>query len=151
MPAAIEQAAQPLDPAAIAGKPVRLQVEGIDIAIIEGIYNAQTGAWTLTDDKAQFALPTALPNDQSGNTLIYGHNTPRVFADLHALAPGAQARIYTDNDHVFTYAYRSSETVSPTATDIFAYTGSPQLTLQTCTGFWSEQRKFFYFELVAVK
>lgn len=138
---------------AISGKPVRLEVPAanINITIIDGAYNTNTGEWTLTDDKAQFALPTVQPNDQSGNTLIYGHNTWAVFAALHNLKQGAEAKIYTENGHIFTYKLRSSEVVDPTNTAIFDYEGAPQLTLQTCTGVWSEARKFFYFDLVTAE
>lgn len=148
-----QAAPQPAVPSVISGKPVRLEVPAaaIDIAVIDGAYNPNTGDWTLTDTKAQFALPTRLPNNESGNTLIYGHDTPAIFNRLHKLTPGAEARVYTDNGHVLTYKLRSSEIVSPTNVSIFDYQGKPQLTLQTCTGARSENRKFFYFDLVSAQ
>lgn len=145
----LETSPEPPADTIITGKPVRIKVPaaGIDLTVVEGYYNTQTGDWTLTDDKAQFAMPTSQPNDEAGNTLIYGHDTPAIFHRLHDLAPGVEAIIYTNNGHVLTYKLRSSEVIDPKNTSIFTYNGKPQLTLQTCTGIWSENRKFFYFDL----
>lgn len=149
----LQQAAQSAAPSSISGKPIRLEVPAanIAIAVIDGNYNSSTGEWTLTDDKAQFALPSSQANNKGGNTLIYGHDTPAIFHRLHKLAPGAEAKVFTDNGHALTYTLRASEVVSPSNTSIFDYQGKPQLTLQTCTGVWSENRKFFYFDLVAAQ
>lgn len=149
-PAVALQKAQPATKTMITGKPVRLEVSAasINLAVIEGSYSTETGEWTLTDDKVQFAMPTSQPNDEAGNTLIYGHDTPAIFHRLHDVTPGAEAKVFTENGHVLTYKLRTSEVVDPKDTSIFAYDGKPQLTLQTCTGIWSENRKFFYFDLV---
>jgi LPXTG-site transpeptidase (sortase) family protein len=138
-----------LKPETIAGKPVRLQVPslGIDLAVADGAYNQADGSWTLSKDKAHFALPSAPANNEAGNTLVYGHYRKEVFESLHTIQPGATAVITTDNGYTFTYIYTRTETVEPTATEIFGYQGAPRLTLQTCTGRWFEHRQFFYFAL----
>lgn len=156
-PTSTLEQANPITPSpetpVISGNPVRIEVPaaGINLTIIEGHFNENTGEWTLTDNKAQFAVPTAAPNNKNGNTLIYGHNTPQIFAALHKQPAGTIAKVYTDNGHVFSYTLRGSETVSPTNTAIFDYQGAPQLTLQTCTGVWSEARRFFYFDLTSTE
>ena len=143
----------PAPAAPIVGKPARIVVSdaSIDLPVIDGAYSTETGEWTLTDTKAQFALPTSQPNDQAGNTLIYGHDTNRIFHQLHNLPLGSHAVVHTDNGHQLTYALRASEVVDPSNTAIFDYQGKPQLTLQTCTGAFSEARKFFYFDLIAAQ
>lgn len=137
----------------IAGKPVRIEVPaaGINLTVVDGNFDTKTGEWTLSNDKAHFALPTEVVNNKSGNTLIYGHNTKQVFGPLLKLDVGAEAKVFTDNGHIFTYKLVAGEKVDPSNTAIFAYKGAPRLTLQTCTGVWSEARQFLYFELVSAQ
>jgi len=139
-------------PSLITGKPVHLVIPslGIDLAVADGAYNAKDGTWTLSKDKAHYALPTQQPNNESGNTLIYGHYRKGVFSSLHKLAPGAQVTVETDNGYRFTYTFQKSETVSPADTSVFTYTGAPRLTIQTCTGAFMQNRQLFYFGLTDV-
>lgn len=144
--------AQPTEPRqqAISGKPVRIVIpsHNIDLPVDDGIY-AVDGSWTLSDTRAQFALMSTQPNDQAGNTFIYGHGTEIVFGKLAKQPPTSdtQAHIYTSNGWEFTYIFRDSRDLTPTDTEILKDTasGSPRLTVQTCTGVWSEWRTMFTF------
>ncbi len=138
----------PAKPDTVMGKPVHLSVPslGIELAVADGAHNVQTGEWTLSKTMAHYALPTTQPNNQTGNTLIYGHNRNEVFTKLLNVQPGAKAIVTTDNGYRFTYTYTSTEAVDPTNLDIFTYEGAPRLTLQTCSGAWYQNRQFFYFE-----
>jgi LPXTG-site transpeptidase (sortase) family protein len=140
-------------PSLIIGKPVRIQVPSlkIDLAVADGTYNEKTMAWSLSKDKAHYALPSMQPNNETGNTLIYGHYRPEVFARLHKITPGAEAIITTDNGHIFTYTLRDVKTVDPTDVGIFTYEGLPQLTIQTCTGAYMQDRQLFYFDLSSAR
>ncbi|MBL8121662.1 sortase [Candidatus Saccharibacteria bacterium] len=139
----------PVDPQTVQGTPERVELPdlGITRAVIIGSYNTDTGDWTLTPDKAQFADRSVVPNSATGNTLIYGHATDAVFGSLTQLAIGNTAKVYTDNGYVFTYVLDSQETVSPTDVGVFSYKGKPRLTLQTCSGTWSQNRTLYYFSL----
>lgn len=134
----------------IQGKPVRLVVASlnIDVKVADGVYNSKSQTWTLSKDKAHYALMTPEPNNQEGNTFIYGHNRPEVFARLSKLAVGQDAVIYTDNNHVFTYRFRSAYETNPNDDSLFAYKGAPILTLQTCSGLWYQNRFLMTFDLV---
>lgn len=139
----------PATPELVSGKPVRLIIDSLslDLPIVDGAYNDQSHTWTLSRDKVHYALPSVLPNNQQGNTLLYGHYRPEVFARLHKIAPGAEVIVETDNGHRLTYHFQESRTVAPTDTEIFAYEGKPQLTIQTCTGAWMQNRQLFHFDL----
>ena len=138
----------PKTPTLVTGKPreIRIPSLGIDLQVIDGAYNADTGQWTLTLDKAQYALPTVQPNNEEGNTLIYGHYRPEVFASLHHIVPGAKATIITSNGITFTYTYQSTKAYDPTDTSIFTYQGAPRLTIQTCSGTFMQHRQMYYFK-----
>src|ERR1039457_6102901 len=119
-------------PTLVTGIPVSIVIPSLNmnLQVIPGVYNPKTGAWTLTLDKAQFALLSTQPNNESGDTFIYGHYRPEVFAYLHLIKPGAQAIISTGNGYQFTYTYMSTQAFDPTDTSVFAYQGPPQLTIQ---------------------
>lgn len=137
----------------ITGKPVHLRIDSLNIslAVVDGGYHERSKTWDLSLDKAHYALPTVQPNNEAGNTFIYGHYRPEVFASLHNIKAGAAVHVDTDNGYRFAYIYQGSETVTPTDTRIFAYDGKPQLTIQTCTGAWMQDRQLYYFDLVSAQ
>ncbi len=140
-------------PKTITGKPSRLIIPSLnkDLPVADGVYDAKTGQWSLSLNQAHYALMTVQPNDKQGNTLIYGHYRPEVFATLHTIQPGATVQVMTSNGHAFTYKYVGSKTVAPTDTSILGYEGKPMLTIQTCTGAFMQNRQLFSFDLVNVK
>lgn len=133
----------------MSGKPTHLVIasSGIDLPVDEGYYNEADGSWTLSDSHLQYAMVTVPANNHSGNTFIYGHATDQVLGSLAKRPPavGSLAQVYTDNGHVFTYTFQSSRSLTPDDTSIFGYTGPPILTVQTCTGSFSEWRTMFTF------
>ena len=130
------------------GQPSKVSVPrlGIDLAIIEGEYDKKKDAWTLSDDKAQFATMTSLPNNEAGNTFIYGHNTDAVFAPLASLKTNDIARVKTTNGLTFQYRYTGKQIVDPKTTSILAPTDTPRLTLMTCEGIFSQTRRVMFFD-----
>lgn len=134
------------------GKPLKIMIPSLDIDlnIIDGTYNKDSKTWTLSPDKAQYAIITPLPNNKSGNTLIYGHNTNQVFYSTEDLKIGDEVFITTDNSLIFVYKYKKSSLIDPTDVSIFGYSGPSQLTLLTCNGFFNTKRKLFYFEFEKV-
>lgn len=140
------------DPEALRGTPVRLLIPeiGIDNQIIPGVFDSQTGQWTLTLDKVQHAVMTYEPNNAEGLTFLYGHNRRAVFAKLPSIKEGALAEIKTDNGLTFRYKFTGSVTTNPEDIALFDYSGQPMLVLQTCTGLFYQNRELFSFELVEV-
>lgn len=134
----------------IQGKPTRIVIPsiGVDLQVADGIYNSKTKAWTLSNDKAHYALITPEPNNQSGNTFIYGHNRKQVFSMLSEIKQGEVVVIHTDNGHTFFYAFRESRETNPNDDSLFTYKGPPILTLQTCSGLWYQNRFLLTFNLV---
>jgi LPXTG-site transpeptidase (sortase) family protein len=125
---------------------------GITLSIVPGQYDPATKTWTLSDTDVQFAGMTALPNDRSGNTLLYGHNTSEVLAPTDRLVEGDIAQVATQDGRTYTYAFTSGRQVDPTDTSVLKQTSiSPTLTLLTCDGFWDEKRRLMEFSFVSVK
>ena len=84
---------------AISGNPVNLQIPslGTNLSIIPGYYNPQTQEWTLTKDKVQYATITPEPNNEGGNTFLYGHYRSEVFAKNLVNEQQMTAQIYEMN------------------------------------------------------
>lgn len=134
----------------IKGHPISMSIPslGVSLDIVDGQYYPTAKTWTLTLDKAQYATMTPEPNNQGGNTFIYGHNRVGVLHTLYQIQPSARLIIKTDNKHTFTYAFMSSLETNPNDTSLFHYQGAPIVTLQTCSGLWYQNRQLFTFKLV---
>lgn len=148
------QTTQPATPtqATISGMPSHIDLPevGISIEVAPGYYNKTSQTWTLSINKAHYATITPEPNDSGGNTFIYGHNRPEVFYKLLRVKEGDKAILTTSNNHKFTYTMVSRRDTSPTDSSLFQYQGPPILTLQTCSGFWYQNRSLFVFKLAEV-
>ncbi len=135
------------------GNPIHIQIPSLnlDLPIAAGTYNQSTKSWTLSKDKAHFATVSSQPNDNYGNTFIYGHNRKSVFSKLSQLQKGALVVISTDNKLQFTYRYSNTEKTSPDDTSVMlAYAKQPTLSLQTCSGTWYQNRQIYRFDFVKV-
>lgn len=140
----------------ISGEPVRLVIAAanIDLPVAKGTYDQQSKSWTLSNDKAHFAVMTEQPNNLAGTTFIYGHGTGGVFGKIGNNRPptGTIAQIYTKNKHIFLYKLSEVTDRKPSETNILQNThkGEPRLIIQTCTGIFSEWRTMFIFTLEGV-
>jgi LPXTG-site transpeptidase (sortase) family protein len=136
--------------ATVSGTPTRIDVPSVNVSVdvAPGYYNKESQTWTLSTNKAHYATITPKPNDANGNTFIYGHNRPEVFSKLLNLHKGDEAIVTTGNKHTFIYKMVNRHDTKPTDDSLFRYQGPPILTLQTCSGFWYQNRSLFVFELV---
>jgi sortase (surface protein transpeptidase) len=133
----------------VQGRPIRIVLPsiGIDVSVVEGLYDSQNKTWTLGSNSAFHIATTPLVNNQSGGTYIYGHDIDAVFGKLSHLRIGEEAVVYTDNNKKFIYQYRKIEETSPEDNKYLSYKGDPILMLQTCSGLWSQNRIILTFDL----
>lgn len=124
---------------------------GITTAIKPGTYNSKTGVWDLSWNVAQFATMTVAPNTVAGKTLLYAHNTRRLFGLTAKIKLGDEAIVTTAKGETFRYIYAQEQVVDPTDTSILenAQDGPPQLVLLTCTGIINQSRRLLFFTLVS--
>lgn len=132
----------------ISGTPTRLVIPAvsIDLPTDPGTYDRASDSWSLSGYHAQYALSSALANDQSGETFIYGHNNPYVFWNLKYMHSGYQAMIYTSNGHEFLYTYTGTDALAPNDLSVLNYQGPPILTVQTCSGTFNQWRQMYHFD-----
>lgn len=143
--AQVPPAAKPAE--VINGKPVWIQIPsvGIDLAVAEGRFNTGSKTWTLSNDKAHYAVDTPLANNESGNTFIYGHNRKGVLRTLNRIKTGAEATITTEDGRQFIYTFSAAYETNPDDDSLFKYQGPPIMTVQTCSGLRFEHRQLFTF------
>jgi LPXTG-site transpeptidase (sortase) family protein len=136
---------------AVSGTPVRIVIPklSLDLPVDVGSYDPKKGDWTISDTKAYYADVSVPVNDSNGATFIYGHARPAVFGPLLSMQPDTIAYVYTDNGHVFKYAYKSTRQVRPSDMSGFNANGPPRLVLQTCIGPWDAYRALYSFSLVS--
>jgi hypothetical protein len=119
------------------------------VPVVDGVYDAKTATWSVGLSQAQFVSWTALPNNLQGDTYIYGHYRPAVFAYLHHIRAGALATVTTANGYVFTYKYVNTYATVPSDSSVLNYSGPPILTVQTCSGTFFQNRQLYVFDYLS--
>ena len=119
--------------------PTRVQIANAQIDLPLTGSMEQQGIWEVSEDGANFAINTAIPNDQSGNTVIFGHDRPHLFRNIHNLKPGDEIKVY-GADKVYVYTMDGSKIVSPSDISVMQQTKTATLTLITCDGWLSKDR-----------
>jgi LPXTG-site transpeptidase (sortase) family protein len=147
------KATQAALPPLIQGQPSRILLPSlaIDLPIVPGSFDKQSGEWSVSTLYANYAINSAEPNNRNGQTLIYGHNNRYIFGPLlTSLQPGMVAYVYTDNNHIFKYSYVASKDISPnaSATVFKEMQKSTGLKLVTCDGSNFEWRHLMSFRLL---
>lgn len=115
---------------------------GVDMEIVdeEGISEEEAflrGAWLLPR--------TAVPNRDSGNTVIAAHrflytSGPNTFYHLDKVKEGDEIIVEWQGER-FVYTVSGSKVVPPTAVEILTPTEAPMLTLFTCTPIFTTKNR----------
>lgn len=135
--------------------PIRVFMPSVKIDLpLEGSIE-ETGAWKISETGANFALNTAIPNESNGNTVLFGHDRPKLFHDIHGLKIGDPITVFNSKGS-YTFTMVSSKVVTPTDVSVMDQTELPILTLLTCDGWLSQNRyvvvaKFSHFTPIAPK
>lgn len=137
----------------ISGHPVNISIPslGINIPVVDGVYDMNTAKWTLNHATSQFATSTPEPNDATGNTFIYGHNNHLVFKALLDIQPDAEVQIATSNGRIFYYQFTDSIDITPAEVSTIVDSTLPILTVQTCVGDHYQYRRMFHFSFIKVE
>lgn len=137
----------------VSGMPVRLIIPNlaIDVGIKTGAYDSHQKTYLVDATSADIIPATAPASNKQGAIFIYGHDSNAVLGKTRDIATGDKAYVYTDNNHVFEYAFQSAQVVKPTDTWVLdgLNGGEARLKLMTCTGPWDQSRRIMTFTLKA--
>ena len=119
--------------------PERIEIEriGMDLKVVP--VPMKNGTWEVNDGVANFAEGTSLVNPKGGNVGLYGHDLMDSFHKIKDLRSG-DIVVLSNSKFRAVYSVESVSVVQPTKVDIFAPTEKSQLTLMTCSGWFSSQR-----------
>jgi LPXTG-site transpeptidase (sortase) family protein len=97
------------------------------------------GIWSVSNKAVSHLQQSASPG-QSGNIVLYGHNTPNMLGTLPRIQIGDPIHITTHDGKLHNYIVESISTVLPTDIGVVMPTETEQLTLYTCTGLFDSKR-----------
>jgi hypothetical protein len=66
---------------------------GLDLPLTGSI--EKSGAWLISETGGNFATNTAVPNGQTGNTALFGHDRSKLFHPIHDLKVGSEIKVLT--------------------------------------------------------
>lgn len=117
--------------------PTSLQFQNNTFDIEKGTF--KYGLWPLSDSKPVYLESSGTPG-QSGNIIIYGHNTSKVFGNLDALQQGSEVTLTTNSNEIFIYKVDLIKKVFPQDVEILQQGSEERITLFTCTGLFDSMR-----------
>lgn len=110
---------------------------GINLNIQEG--SIADGVWVISQTTATHLINSSVP-EETGNTVIYGHNTKPIFARLFNIKINDQIEIQTKDAKSYLYKVTKTQWVKPTDVNVIAPTDYSVLTIYTCAGFLDQYR-----------
>lgn len=123
----------------VPSNPKTLVIPDISVDLDVETSQAKGNVWQISETGVSY-LASSATLEQTGNTVIYGHNKKNLLGKLPQLKKGAP--IYLTDDSGKTYKFVVSEilTVKPEDVWILTETSEKILTLYTCTGFLDSKR-----------
>ena len=119
--------------------PISVEVPNIisPLAVEKGFYRYDL--WSLSDNHPMYLETSGTPG-KPGNVVIYGHDTQKIFGNLHKIQKGSVVTIKADTNQIFSYQIDSIKTVLPTNVEILQQGSEERITLFTCTGLFDSMR-----------
>lgn len=119
--------------------PVSLELPSLGLKLPVSETVIRDGIWQTSGSELSHLTVSARPG-QSGNIIIYGHNTDGVLGRLHKISVTDLVKITNRTGNIFIYKINNIKTVSPQSVEVVSPTEHELLTLYTCTGFLDSQR-----------
>jgi LPXTG-site transpeptidase (sortase) family protein len=109
----------------------------IDLPLVESKVRKST--WETTTQGASHLDLSPVPGDK-GNSVIYGHNWPKLMGNLVHAKPGHEIEITLENGQVRRFRIEKTAILSPKDYSVLLPSQNKLLTLYTCTGFLDSKR-----------
>jgi LPXTG-site transpeptidase (sortase) family protein len=109
----------------------------IDLPLVES--KVRKSVWETTTQGASHLDLSPVPGD-TGNSVIYGHNWPKLMGNLTHAKPGTEIDITLENGVVRRFRIEKTAVLSPKDYSVLLPSKNKLLTLYTCTGFLDSKR-----------
>jgi len=134
------------EPKKSAAKPAKLYIPQMRRILYVSDGYAQGNRWTVSETGVSYLITSALPQE-TGNTVIYGHNRKSILGGLWRVQNGDFLYVILENGEFVKYQVFERKEIKPTQVEIINQTDDSRLTLYTCSGFLDTAR----FVIVAQK
>lgn len=114
--------------------PIKLLIPSVKIDVNVVPAEIVDGFWETATASASFGLGSSHPQETGGNTVIFAHAKPGLFADLRLVKKDDLIYLFTASKW-FTYKVSEIKTVLPNQVEVVSPTQDKTLTLYTCTGY----------------
>jgi len=114
--------------------PVGIEIPSISVNLPVEESIIQNGLWSVSKTGVSHLASSSVPGN-SGNVILYGHNTVDKLGSLSRVKIGDNILVKTQNGTTYTFKIKSIETVEPTDIDKLNEHEGETLTIYTCTGF----------------
>jgi len=119
--------------------PVEIIIPSINIDLKVEPGQIKNGVWLISDSTATFLNTSAAP-ESGGNTVIYGHNLKKIFANLPYLSLGQKIIVKTKSGKIYNYIAAEKYFIGPDRVDLVSPTNTDELTVYTCWGLFDSER-----------
>lgn len=116
-----------------------ISIPSVDIntAVVKGA--VKDNQWYISEDSANY-ISKNIPGNRKGNTIVYGHNTKNIFANLKDVTEGEEITVAYANGDTQTYIVEEIYETFPTDITPIQPTEGDVLTIYTCSGFFDTRR-----------
>lgn len=118
--------------------PVTLELPSQNISLPVFPAEIKSGRWPATPEGVSHLSSSA--GVGQGNTVIYGHNWPRLLGKLAQVQVGDMVTLTTQSNLRLDYQIDEIKIVAPNDISVLESTLDAKLTLYTCTGFLDTKR-----------
>ena len=138
--------AQETKNAAAFSKPAKLYIPKMSKILYVSDGYVQGDRWVISETGVSYLTTSALPG-QTGNAVIYGHNTKNILGGLWRVGDGDTIYVVLNSGDFVRYQVYERKEIEPTQVEILSQTSDSRLTIYTCSGFLDTAR----FVIVAKK
>ncbi len=125
---------------AVGDYPSRIVIKPVKVNLQIKASRVVSGFWEIHNDTANYGIGSSLPQNDSGNTVIFAHAKKGLFLPLRKVKKHDVISIETANGKSYNYQVVEKKEVSPQDTEIIQNTLDKTLTLFTCSGFADRKR-----------
>lgn len=118
--------------------PARLDIPSLGLSHEVIPAEVKGNTWPSTKSGVSYLSSSAAAGE--GNTVIYGHNWPRILGYLSKMRVGDSIKVTAQNGTELNYVVDDIRTVDPHTVSILDPSLEPKLTLYTCTGLFDSMR-----------
>lgn len=126
-------------PAQVAAKPLKLYIPKMDRTLYVSDGKVIGDRWEISSTGVSYLTASAVPG-QSGNSVIYGHNTIDALGGLWRVHEGDFVYVILNNGQFYKYQVFERREIDPSNVDILGQTTDSRLTIYTCSGFLDSAR-----------